>query len=145
MYPIYIRDLENTGLKSETGLSPLSPTFSITLPTPPGANRLWRSYQGRTVKSATARAWQAQAALLAKAKGMMPVAGAVALEIVLHPRQTKTGQASKVRLDVDAPIKATMDALQGVAYADDKQVIRVSSELGYPLPKGGITVTVKPL
>ena len=67
---------------------------------------------------------------------------AVALEIVLHPRQTKTGQASKVRLDVDAPIKATMDALQGVAYADDKQVIRVSSEIGYPLPDGGITVTV---
>ena len=120
-------------------------TSTIFLPTPPGANRLWRSYQGRTVKSGVARAWQAQAALLAKANGIQQAHGAVALAIVLHPRQTKSGQASKVRLDVDAPIKATMDALQGVAYADDKQVIRVTSELGYPLPDGGITVTVTPL
>ena len=145
MYPIYIRDLENTGLKEETGLYPLSPAISLTLPTPPGANRLWRSYQGRTVKSPLARAWQAQAALLAKANGIQQAHGAVALAIVLHPRQTKSGQASKVRLDVDAPIKATLDALQGVAYADDKQVIRVSSEIGYPLPDGGITVTVQQL
>ena len=138
------RSLETTGFKSETGLSPLSP-ISFLLPTPPGANRLWRSYQGRTVKSPLARAWQAQAALLARANGIQPTDGAIALAIVLHPRQTKTGQASKVRLDVDAPIKATMDALQGIAYADDKQVIRVTSELGYPLPDGGITVTVTPL
>lgn len=138
------RSLETTGFKSETSLSPLSP-ISFLLPTPPGANRLWRSYQGRTVKSPLARAWQAQAALLAKAKGIQPTQGSIALAIVLHPRQTKTGQASKIRLDVDAPIKATLDALQGVAYADDKQVIRVSSELGYPLPEGGITVTVTPL
>lgn len=118
-------------------------TFS--LPTPPGANRLWRTYRGITVKSPLARAWQAQAALLAKAKGIQPATGAVALAIVLHPRRTKSGQASKIRLDVDAPIKATLDALQGVAYQDDKQVVRVSSEIGYPLPEGGITVTVQQL
>lgn len=120
-------------------------TSTIFLPTPPGANRLWRSYQGRTVKSGVARSWQAQAALLARAKGIQPTDGSVALQIVLHPRRTKTGAASKVRLDVDAPIKATMDALQGVAYLDDKQVTRVSSEIGYPLEDGGITVRIEQL
>ncbi|MCK7579855.1 MAG: RusA family crossover junction endodeoxyribonuclease [Chromatiales bacterium] len=82
------------------------------------------------------RRWRAQAA------GVRQIAGPVAVELVLHPRLTVKGRASETRLDVDAPIKPTLDALQGVAYANDNQVVRVQAVIGEPIPNGGLSVSI---
>lgn len=111
---------------------------------PPGSNRLWRTVRGKVIVSAEALAWKREAAWRAQAAGIRPLAGAVAVILVLHPRMTAKGRANQTRLDVDAPIKVTLDALQGVAFGNDKQVTFVSSTLGPPLPGGGLSVSVHP-
>jgi crossover junction endodeoxyribonuclease RusA len=115
---------------------------ALMLPYPPGANRLWRLAQGRQIVSKAAIAWKQEALWRARAAGVRPMAGAVAVDLVLHPRLTAKGRASATRLDVDAPIKITLDALQGVAYGNDKQVVQVSARIGMPQPGGGLSVTI---
>lgn len=115
----------------------------ILLPTPPGNNRYYRHFRGMTVLSKEGRAFKSEVARRCKAAGMMPLAGDVALYIIYHPRQNKDGSASKVRLDIDAPLKATMDALNGIGYTDDKQVTRLMVEIGSSMPGGGLSVAVR--
>jgi crossover junction endodeoxyribonuclease RusA len=114
----------------------------ILLPYPIGSNRLWRNAKGRTIVSREALAWKEETRWRVQAAGVRPISGAVAVELVLHPRLTVKGRASETRLDVDAPIKPTLDALQGVAYANDKQVVRVSACIGDPIRGGGLSVSI---
>lgn len=109
---------------------------------PPSTNRAWRLTNGRMVQHQTVKAWKQAAAWTARASGFRPLAGPVAVRATLHPRMTKAGQASKVRLDADNALKLVLDALNGVAYADDKQAVEVTACIGYPLPEGGLTVEV---
>ena len=64
--------------------------MNITLPVPPSANRYWRNFRGRMVVSAEARAYKEQAAWIAKAAGMEPVAGDVSVTLRVY-RQAKRG------------------------------------------------------
>ena len=116
----------------------------LSLAYPPSTNRLWRHQRGRMVVSAEAQAWKQAAVWQARAVGCPLLAGPVTVAMILHPRLTKTGKASQIRLDVDGPIKIALDALQGVAYANDKQVVRLSASIGAPQPEGGLTVDVCP-
>lgn len=116
---------------------------TIQLPYPPSANVLWRQVGRRLIVNTKARKWKEAAALTAQAAGMRVLAGAVAVHLVLHPKLTKAGQASSVRIDVDNAIKPSLDALNGIAWIDDKQVIRIVAEVGEPIQGGGLTVTVK--
>lgn len=116
----------------------------LSLAYPPSTNRLWRHQRGRMVVSAEAQAWKQAAAWQARAVGCPLLAGPVTVAMILHPRLTKAGKASQIRLDVDGPIKIALDALQGVAYANDKQVVRLSASIGAPQPEGGLTVDVCP-
>ena len=109
---------------------------------PPGANRLWRSARGRTIVSADAARWKADTAWRARLAGVRPISGAVAIEIQLHPRLTAKGRASLTRLDLDAPIKPLLDALNGVAYADDKQIVEIRAALGEAVEGGGLSFAV---
>lgn len=115
----------------------------VLLPYPPSANRLWRNVRGRMIPSADALAWKREAAWRVAAAGVRPLAGDVAVAIVLHPRQTAKGAASKTRIDIDNPIKPLLDALQGVAFANDRQVVHVQSTLGHAIPNGGLSVSIK--
>ena len=91
--------------------------MTITLPYPPSANRYWRTFNGRIVMSAEARAYKEGVALIARAKGLRPSDGDVTLKLdVFRPQR---------RGDLDNRIKIVLDALQGVAYYDDKQVIEI--------------------
>lgn len=114
----------------------------ILLPYPPGTNRLWRNARGRMIPSSEALAWKREAAWRAQAAGVRPLSGPVAVELVLHPRLTAKGRASRTRLDLDAPIKPLLDALNGVAYADDKQVTQIRAALGEPIPDGGLSFSI---
>jgi crossover junction endodeoxyribonuclease RusA len=119
---------------------PVMPT--VLLPYPPSANRMWKSFGGRMVLSAEAANFKGNAAKLARAAGIPLVDGPVIVVITLHPRSNKDGSASKTCLDLDNPIKPVLDALQGVAYTNDKQVRRLSVAYGNPMKGGGLTVAV---
>lgn len=111
---------------------------------PPSCNRIWRTANGRTYKPAKVSAWMQASALEAKAAGVRPAIGDVAVSLILHPKLTKKGKANQSRIDLDNALKATLDALQGVAFDDDKQVVRLMAEIGGPVMHGGLTVEVMP-
>lgn len=74
--------------------------------------------------------------------GMRPTNGEMSVHLILHPRLTKAGKKSSVRLDLDNAIKPTLDALNGAAWLDDHQVTRIVAEVGDPIIGGGLTVIV---
>ena len=113
---------------------------TLSLPYPPSTNRLTRYGNGKAYASPQAQAWKQQAAWVAKAAGVRVTALPVAVAILLHPKANKDGSASKRRIDLDNAIKATLDALNGVAWLDDRQVIRLAAEVSDPLEHGGLTV-----
>lgn len=112
-------------------MKPVS-SICLTLPYPPSANKLWRKYRGRMVKSDEARAYTV-AVRIASAKQLRgpfaPLAGPV--RVVM--RFIRPGESG----DLDNRIKALLDALQdqpvklggrrvgktaGVAFHNDSQV-----------------------
>jgi crossover junction endodeoxyribonuclease RusA len=115
----------------------------ILLPYPVSANRYWRTFRNRTVRSAEATKYRKEAQLAFLLAGSKKIDGPVRVAIKFHPRANKDGGASKSRLDIDNVIKVTLDALNGLAYDDDKQVVAVSAELSTPIPCGGLTVTME--
>jgi crossover junction endodeoxyribonuclease RusA len=88
--------------------------IQITLPLPPSANRIWRSWRGVMVKSAEYRAWKDAAAL------------AVAHQVAGHPplrHYSLSITLPETRADPDNYIKALGDALQaGGAVENDKHL-----------------------
>lgn len=92
--------------------------MNATLPYPPSANRYWRVYRGRAVKSDAARAYQRIVGAMLSAAS--PVEHAVAVTLRVY-RPAKRG-------DLDNSIKVLLDALKGHAYLDDKQVKRIVAE-----------------
>lgn len=116
----------------------------LALPYPISTNRYWRTYRGRQVVSAEARAYKALAAWSAKAAGITPLAGKVALALTLHPK--KPLRASKVEtrcMDLDNALKVAIDALNGVAYTDDSQVVELHILRGEPVKDGALRVFVE--
>lgn len=115
----------------------------ILLSYPPANNRYYRHYRGMTVLSAEGKAFKTEAAWRCKAAGMRVLDGNVELQVILHPRQNKDGAASKVRIDLDSPLKAVCDSLNGIGYEDDAQIVRIIAEVGSPVPNGGVSVCVR--
>jgi crossover junction endodeoxyribonuclease RusA len=97
----------------------------LTLPYPPSANRYWRSFRGRIVKSKEARDYQQAVICLATvgAPSGFPtlLTGAVGLQLNFYRPQR--------RGDLDNRIKVLVDALQGIVYSDDKQVSELHAYL----------------
>ena len=116
----------------------------ILLPHPVSANRYWRTFRNRVVRSAEANAYKTLVSEIVFKDGFSPLEGFVELRMTYHPRTTKKGTASRVRLDLDNCIKVALDALIGIAYADDRQVVRLLAEIGAPTPDSGLTMTIGP-
>lgn len=91
--------------------------MNLTLPYPPATNRMWRTYRGHTVLSEEARTYKRDVALIAGARGVSPLEGDVTVALHIY-RPRRVG-------DLDGRIKVLLDALQGVAYHDDKQVVEL--------------------
>lgn len=115
----------------------------IILPMPPSNNRYYRHFRGMTVLSKEGAAFKKEAAWRCTSAGMRPINGDVELHAILHPRKNKDGTASKVRVDLDAILKATCDALNGVGYQDDKQITKLVAEVGIPVVGGAVSVQVR--
>lgn len=89
----------------------------VTLPYPPSANRYWRSFRGRVVKSSEARQYASAVGLMCRAAGLTGYAGDVAVTLRFY-RPRRAG-------DLDNRIKVCLDSLQGHAFADDDQVTEI--------------------
>lgn len=95
--------------------------MTIILPVPPSANRYWRVFRGRPVVSSEATAYKNDAAWIARAAGMNePLTGDVSLTVRWY-RERKSG-------DLSNRLKILEDALQGIAYKNDSQIVRIVAE-----------------
>jgi crossover junction endodeoxyribonuclease RusA len=117
----------------------------VTLPYPPSANRYLRHTARGTYRTKVANEYRTAAGWLAKAAGARPTSCPVEMVVTLHPRMTAKGKASGICLDLDNCIKVAMDALQGVAFENDKQVKKITMAYGEPMVDGGLTLQVTAL
>ncbi|MEN6540870.1 MAG: RusA family crossover junction endodeoxyribonuclease [Mizugakiibacter sp.] len=113
------------------------------LPYPVSANRYWRITPRGLKPSPEATKYKARVGMLWLQSGAAHrIEGKVDVTINLHPRRNKDGSASETRLDLDNAIKVTLDALNGLAWGDDKQVFRINAEIGLPVDGGALAVRV---
>lgn len=110
---------------------------------PVSANRYWRTFRGRTIRSSEADVYKASARVVAERFGVVEIQGPVSVSIALLPKLTKRGLASLTRMDLDNCIKVTLDALNGIAYFDDAQVVNLSARIGPAVEGGGLEVCVE--
>ena len=90
----------------------------LMVPYPPSANVYWRvTRQGRIYVSPEAKAYRARVRWLAMGARLRPLTGPVSLSLAVY-RPRRAG-------DLSNRIKVLEDALQGVAYADDSQVVEL--------------------
>ena len=101
----------------------MSEPLRLTLPEPPSANRWWRKWQGRMVLSGEARKYKLLVwgyAMEGRVKGRQLV-----WDCPLHVsldwyRGRKSG-------DLDKRIGVVLDALQGIAYENDSQIVELTA------------------
>jgi crossover junction endodeoxyribonuclease RusA len=128
------------------------------------ANRYWRSFVPRghqraiVTLSDEAKTYKADVALRCRVAGVCEaIAGRVAIDVKLYPnrpqdwqkRQRKDGATwddSVQCIDLDNANKVLLDALKGIAMADDKFVRKLSAERMEPDEHGArVVVTITPL
>lgn len=129
------------------GMTSLLPTaFRLELPYPPSVNRYWRTFRNRQVVSAEGKAFKTHTAWLARQEGLQaPIAGPVVLRAVLRPKKPLRASKRPVRcIDIDNALKACCDALNGVAYLDDSQLVDLRISRGEPCAGGMLEVAVMP-
>ncbi len=115
----------------------------ILLPYPPSANRYWRTFRGRHVRSADAVQYRGEVMSRANLYGLHLLFCPVRVRVTLHPKLTAKGIASRTRIDLDNCCKVVLDALQGVAYDNDKQIEDLHLVLGSAMSDGGLSVHVE--
>ncbi len=90
---------------------------TFTLPVPPSANRYWRVWNNRIVVTDEARAYKQELAY--RLNNCTPIVGDVCINFTVF-RPAKRG-------DLDNYNKIMLDALQGIAYANDNQIVEIHS------------------
>lgn len=116
---------------------------TILLPYPPSANRYIRRTARGCYRTAEADRYRATARALAISNGASCLSGPVVVVATLLPKMTKKGAASKTRIDIDNGVKVACDALQGVCYEDDSQIVRLTIQIGAATPGGGLLIEIR--
>lgn len=106
-------------------------------------NRYWRNFKGRMVVSKESVAYKARVAMICRMVGLPLLVGPVSVSLLIHPRLTKKGVASRVKQDIDNQIKVIFDGLNGVAWVDDSQVVKLQAEFADPIDGGGVSISVE--
>lgn len=110
----------------------------LTLPMPPSTNRYWTiGWHARKpclIPTKEAERYKRDVYLLAKGRVPM-LEGPIAVELVEH--RAPTG-----RSDLSNCIKILEDALQGIAYRNDSQVVALSLHRGEPATPAVVEVMV---
>ena len=116
----------------------------IILPYPISTNRYWRTFRGMTVVSEEAKAYKKQVAQIAQLSGCIKHNGNVSIDITLYPKRNKNGSANAKVIDLDNCLKVVLDALQGVAYDNDKQIKCINARYGQePKDDGAVGVMIE--
>lgn len=89
----------------------------LSLPYPPSVNHYYRTFNGRVVISAAGKAYKDRAGWLARAAQAELLTGDVCLTAHVY-RPQKRG-------DLDNISKCLLDSLNGIAYADDSQIVEM--------------------
>jgi crossover junction endodeoxyribonuclease RusA len=117
----------------------------LVLPYPISANRYWMSFWAKNLKrvitgvTKEAEAYKEECKWLARAAGVRTAFTChVALNVLLIPE-------NKVCMDLDNALKVTIDALKGIVYEDDNQVMRIVAERADADPVGGKRVEIEVL
>lgn len=115
----------------------------LVLPYPVSANRYWRTVVNKktghamTFVSQEATSYKSEAGWLAKAAGIKgPLRCAISLSFRLVPD-------NGVCMDLDNALKVAIDALNGVAYFDDKQVRKITAERAEPDGRARLEVEIE--
>ena len=101
-------------------------------PVPQGSMKVINGHILHSQGSALA-VWRSTVALSARFAGAKPVEGAIGIEILFRVRRPKTVKRDfpTVAPDLDKYIRGVLDALTGIAYQDDAQVINIKAEKVY--------------
>lgn len=138
--------------------------ITVRLAYPVSANRYWRTYvlpgkagaKSRVVThlSSEAQAYKRDVGQRALIAGIRrPTTDWLALELTLHPPEPQDAAARarklgplwhlKVRcLDMGNAEKVASDALQGIVFENDAQVVDLHIRRGMPVPDGALVVRV---
>lgn len=108
----------------------------ITLPLPPSANRYWRYTRGRVLVSREARAYRARCQTAALAQRVQMLDGDVEVRGVVYFENR--------RRDLDGAIKVLFDALEGVAYRNDRQVASIALERAIDRDRPRVEIRITP-
>ncbi len=89
----------------------------LIFPYPPSVNHLYATFAGRRIVSAKGRKFKSDIAVLAKQQGAKLLAGDLSVTFrVFRPKRIG---------DLDNRLKISQDALKGICFADDKQIIEI--------------------
>ncbi len=101
-------------------------------PVPQGRPRFVRIGKGvRTYDPPKSRLWKECVRLQAKAKGIKPIEGAIKIELTFVCEKPKKPVNSYPRGDLDNFVKGLKDSLNGIAYKDDSQIVRLIASKEY--------------
>lgn len=82
-------------------------------------------------------AWSARAAMA----GAAPVSASVRVDIIVSVAKARTSKLAAPRLDVDKLARSILDAMTGIVYVDDVQVISLCILKCWGSPGANITVS----
>lgn len=99
-----------------------------------------RAFNNRIVHNKTKdlMAWRAQVGQAAYVAGCTPILGAISISMrfrYLRPKSVIRTQPT-VPPDLDKQIRSILDALTGIAYKDDSQVIQITASKEYQGSQG---------
>lgn len=91
--------------------------IKLILPYPPSVNHLYADFRGRRIISAKGRKFKSDIAILAKRQGAKLLNGDLIITFRVF-RPVRRG-------DLDNRLKISQDALKGICFIDDKQIIEI--------------------
>ena len=111
--------------------------ITLVLPYPPTVNHMYRRARGHLALTPEALAFRHAVRMIAMVQAVTPLVGPVAVFLdVYRPRR---------RGDLDNILKATLDALNGIAYRDDDQVTEIHAQRYEDKRAPRVEVSVVPL
>lgn len=111
----------------------------------PATKGSWRVMRGRLLPdNANERPWASAVAWTAKAAGVRVVTGPVAIAIsCYYPKPKRPTHPFPSRNDADKAARSVLDALTGIAWVDDQQVVDLRVTKGFAGESGpGAQVTI---
>lgn len=117
--------------------------ITLELPYPVSVNSIWRVYKGRQSVTPEARRYRNEVKYICSQQKVKMIRGPVSIVVEVRPKLTISGRASKVLIDLDNSLKLVLDALQGIAINNDRDVKRIYAYYGEPVESGGLIISIE--